>query len=544
MSSNQLVDQLSEQERLREEEEALGLGSSYPPLVPYASASSHRSRPNSFITSTFETSRMGEWGDDSMGDGRMGPNGSYSSFADEQQGGGARLRRAKGKSRASSTSSNGNGSANVPPGSIVFAPTDPITGEDLVDPVLANDGLIHERWSLVKGKHKNVRDPSEPLFILGEVAQLREAIFQSFPERRSECDRRRSTFREETITLYETGDHSDLPDLVDRLSHILLWEHLSVSMRIRRATARYRLRDLELALSDLDEAVELSTRGEDGSSGQHEPDVDALRIRALVKDEMHDVKGAEQDLALILASSKTDILSLSIRAWIRGQNGDLKGAQDDIDKTNAAITENKAYRTRLGDGDVDLEYLMRGWAFMSIGDFSSATADFNYSLGLRKSPEPHTLACRGLAKVNNGIGVSISELIQEGLSDMNDAMELVRSFADEQVENVSLSKYTSGAPVVKLAEDGLPTQAFGIFFLRGMAFFGKHDFSLALSDFDHGMRLRPSIVKDTGEFRFALGQMRAETGDKKGAASDFDFAVALQPEQRFVFNATRQAYGI
>ena len=58
------------------------------------------------------------------------------------------------------------------------------------------------------------------------------------------------------------------------------------------------------------------------------------------------------------------------------------------------------------------------------------------------------------------------------------------------------------------------------------------------------MRLRPGVVKDTGEFRFALGQLRAETGDKKGAARDFDAAVFLKPEERFVYNETRRTYGI
>lgn len=49
----------------------------------------------------------------------------------------------------------------IPPGSIVFAPKDPFTEEDLVDPVLASDGLIHDRWTMIDGKYDNVRDPSE-----------------------------------------------------------------------------------------------------------------------------------------------------------------------------------------------------------------------------------------------------------------------------------------------------------------------------------------------------------------------------------------------
>lgn len=187
------------------------------------------------------------------------------------------------------------------------------------------DGLIHDRWSLVTGVHSNVRDPAEvrrslvshlsnsnfvkkkqPLLILGDVVQLREAIFQSYPERRSEFQSKRQEYREvrprpllleyyltkfcsmkqETIRLYDEGNYDLLPLVINRLSHVLLWEHASVSLRIRRGIAKYRLRDLKDALRDLDEAAELSTRGVDGVGGQHAPDVDALRARALVKDEM------------------------------------------------------------------------------------------------------------------------------------------------------------------------------------------------------------------------------------------------------------------
>ncbi|KAL8291555.1 hypothetical protein RQP46_002533 [Phenoliferia psychrophenolica] len=229
---------------------------------------------------------------------------------------------------------------------------------------------------------------------------------------------------------------------------------------------------------------------------------------------------------------------------MRGNSGDLKGAQADLATTNKAVTSDMAYRSRLGDGDCDLEYLARGWAYSSIADFSSATADFDYSLGLKATPEPYTLACRGLAKVNTGLNSSVDDLVQEGLADLNDALELARTFADAQVEDVSLGRHTSGWPVVALAADGLSANAFGCFFLRGMAFFAKQDYSLALLDFEQGMRLRPKVVQDTGEFRFALGQLRAETGDKEGAARDFDAAVSLKPEERIVFNETRKAYGI
>lgn len=153
---------------------------------------------------------------------------------------------------------------------------------------------------------------------------------------------------------------------------------------MRRALARYRLRDLERALIDLDEAVELSTRGEDGKRGLHAPDVDALRARALVRDEVQyvwklfpdwppltragasDYSGAKLDIEAVLEESPHDILALALRAQLRGNAGDLVGAQADLAATNNAVTDETAYRSRLGDADCDLEYLMRGWAYSSV----------------------------------------------------------------------------------------------------------------------------------------------------------------------------------
>ena len=58
------------------------------------------------------------------------------------------------------------------------------------------DGLLHDRWTLIEGKHENMRDPSEPLLIVGDVVQLREAIFLSFPTRRAEFQERRRLYKE------------------------------------------------------------------------------------------------------------------------------------------------------------------------------------------------------------------------------------------------------------------------------------------------------------------------------------------------------------
>lgn len=46
------------------------------------------------------------------------------------------------------------------------------------------------------------------------------------------------------------------------------------------------MRDLESAEKDLSDAVRLSQRGREGEEGKEEPDLDALRARALVREEM------------------------------------------------------------------------------------------------------------------------------------------------------------------------------------------------------------------------------------------------------------------
>ena len=73
-----------------------------------------------------------------------------------------------------------------------------------------------------------------------------------------------------------------------------------------------------------------------------------------------------QDIEAVLAQVPRDVLSLSLRAIIRGNDGDATNALADLAATNAAVRAGKAYRSRLGDDDTDLEYLARGWAYCSV----------------------------------------------------------------------------------------------------------------------------------------------------------------------------------
>lgn len=84
------------------------------------------------------------------------------------------------------------GSQQTPEG-IWFQAKDPISKTELIDPVLASDGYIHDRWTLISERPEHPRKPGVPLLICGEVIQLRSAIFAQYPERRDEFLARRAS---------------------------------------------------------------------------------------------------------------------------------------------------------------------------------------------------------------------------------------------------------------------------------------------------------------------------------------------------------------
>ena len=55
-------------------------------------------------------------------------------------------------------------------------PIDPVSRLELVDPVLCTDGLIHDRWSVLLTADALDSRTKQPLRIVGEVTQLKEAI--------------------------------------------------------------------------------------------------------------------------------------------------------------------------------------------------------------------------------------------------------------------------------------------------------------------------------------------------------------------------------
>ncbi|GAA5908742.1 uncharacterized protein JCM6883_004157 [Sporobolomyces salmoneus] len=557
---SQLVDQLAEQERIKEDEEE-DLLQSYVPLeptvpysavpgpssssaIPYTSISTPSSRRTSQVPST-STSNPFEPSLDNHFDPTSASSQSSSRRSSSLRPG-TTTSHSHRRQSTHSTSDQDSSTSDRPdkfrkrdklaPGSILFLPKDPFTNRDLIDPILANDGLIHDRWSLVsEGPHENLKDPFEPLGILGDVVQLREAIFEQYPERRIEFQLRREKFKEETIQLYDSSSYLDLPNLINRLSHVLLYEPNSISTRIRRAICRYRLRDLSNALEDLDHALELSVRvtvGEDGIEKEGNANLDALRIKALVLTELHDNTSAFTLLDKLLSISPNDVLALSLRARLRANLGDFNGAQDDLAETNLAVKNDLAYRSRLGDGECDLEYLARGWGYSSVHDYESALNDFNFSLFLRSPPDPYTLACRSLASIklfeSQHFDLSSSSQLDSALEDLNASIEMWRELAiTQQEKNGSSSRETSGVERIKIEnEDGLPRVAYQCLLLRASARQTQGEPQLALLDFETSLRLRPPGVRELPSLVCALAQIRAECGDIKGAKKGFELAIA------------------
>ncbi|GAA5867683.1 hypothetical protein JCM3774_003374 [Rhodotorula dairenensis] len=426
-----------------------------------------------------------------------------------------------------------------------------LAGERLLSRRSSADGLIYDRWALVNAK-AGTDDASKPR-IIGEVVQLRDKLFQAFPDRKQLCRTLRQEYRLNTLRLYKSCTFTDLPVLLDRFSHILLFEPGSVSLHIRRGLVNYRLRFLEDALRDLDVAVELSKRGLNGEQGKHKPDVDALRARALVLEEFHRNQDALRDIEAVLALVPRDVLALSLRAKIRGHDGDGVGALADLAATNAAVRAGTAYRSRLGDDDSDLEYLARGWAYCSVGDFASAATDFGFSAGLRDPADPYAAACQTLALIKQeeiNLGSVSVKTLETCLAQLEASLGIIRTMAAAVPYKASIDNrplcHASGAPVLCAVEGGFPVTAYPTLLLRGSARAVQGKTEQALEDLELALRLRPSGAREVSTLRCAMAELRLASGDRDGAQHEFDLALAAScaGRGRAAVLSAREEHGI
>ncbi|KWU44672.1 hypothetical protein RHOSPDRAFT_25581 [Rhodotorula sp. JG-1b] len=507
---SQLVDQLAEQERLKEDEELL-LMSTYPILDP--------APPHAATVPYAPVSAPSQYSADQ--DAPFEPSASRPSSTFSR-------RRSQMTLGSTAMISEAISPPVEDPTGLMFDLVD-LTGAEIVDPVLASDGLIYDRWALVNAK---IVPAKSPLRILGEVTELRDKLFAAFPNRKQLYRSMRQEYRLNTLRLYKSSTFTDLPVLLDRFSHILLFEPSSVSLHVRRGLVNYRLRLLDDALRDLDLAVHLSKRGLSGETDKHKPDVDALRARALVLEELHRNKDALQDIEAVLAQVPRDVLSLSLRATIRGNDGDATNALADLAATNAAVRAGKAYRSRLGDDDTDLEYLARGWAYCSVRDFASAATDFGYSASLRDPADPYAAACQALALIKqeeSKLGSASATTLETCLAQLEASLGVIRTAimpSSTPPEAEVPRTLPSGAPALSAVEAGFPVTAYPTLLLRGSAKAVQGDAEQALTDIELALRLRPSSVREVSSLRCAMAELRLAGGDREGAQHEYDLALA------------------
>lgn len=236
----------------------------------------------------------------------------------------------------------------------------------------------------------------------------------------------------------------------------------------------------------------------------------SLRILTSSTDQTcSDNEAAMTDIQAVLGRSPDDILVLSLRGALRGNAGDLKGAQADLAATNRAITSDKAYRSRLGDSDADLDYVARGWAYVSVRPSSpprsiladpplrsptlrvrtpisptlwvfvreSHTPSVRFSF-LRSRPPLTALlhffaACRGLALVNHGLSSGADDLVKSGLEDIDTSIQVISGFADTFLPKNQPLRPSSGITIPAVGTGEIPAHTFGCFFLLGIAYFGQ-----------------------------------------------------------------------
>ncbi|KAK4050048.1 hypothetical protein OIO90_005238 [Microbotryomycetes sp. JL221] len=549
-----LVDRLSEQDRLKEEEERTGVSAVAGPSPAYqASISSNVSSPffagSSLARAASPYSRSGSLTVAYQSNLRRAlTSRSASAFLPEAASSStsafASLDRSSSISSRWTADSDSDqrtletdltslhDKASVPFGGIIVMTKDPHDQRDMIDPVLASDGLVYDRWTLIEHNLTNTRDTTQSLVILGDLVQLREAIYDQFPARRSESHDKRQAYREETLNLYQRAEHADMWNLINKLSHCLLWEPTSVLMRVRRAVVRFRVRDLGEAKTDLNEALKMTSRDKDHLLDTEQRsthvDLEILRIRALVNHETNAYAETMSDVNAVLARSPHDVLALCIRSCLRSAKGDLKGAQADLALANESVAQDKAFQSSLSDCDSDLDFVARGWAYANIRDFASAAKDFQFALTLRSPTDPYISACLASAQIQNevaaGQGDMASPVLIQAFSALDSIVSGLSSFAralkQELIANGSdeCARWSSGPLKPEFIMETWTRDAYPVLFLRGGAFYNLNDFEAALSDFELGLKLRPASVQDTGPFRALLAEMRVENGKRSEAA--------------------------
>jgi tetratricopeptide (TPR) repeat protein len=293
--------------------------------------------------------------------------------------------------------------------SILFKPIDPISKTELLDPILASDGFIHDRFCFLSARPSYPSKPNTPLTILGNVTQLRLAIHARFPERKDECLARRSSYLLEAVRLADTGFFSsDSADALEQLTGVLEWqgEDADTGVLVRRAILRWRVRHLAGALEDLEKALRLAP---------------ALPVRhwlAMVLVDMRRWSEAEEAISSALARDANAPLPLSLRSIIHSQHGRTSEAYRDVELASTILaspppnytnepqtsTDSKSTYSTLSNAApstslptlLDLNHLATGHAWLALAEPVRASVPLARAIELGPAGEAWTRALWGV----------------------------------------------------------------------------------------------------------------------------------------------------
>ncbi|CED85329.1 Tetratricopeptide repeat-containing domain [Phaffia rhodozyma] len=428
-------------------------------------------------------------------------------------------------------------------GGISFHPIDPISKMELVDPVLASDGFIHDRFTLLTHKPNHPTKPNEPLRILGDIGQLRTAIFVRYPERKDECFSRRAQFTEEAVRHSSDFFFAEVGDVLEKLSAVLSWKagEEDAGLLVRRGIIRWRIRHLTGALSDFQTALLLS------------PTLPIYRLLALVHLELHAYPDALDAVEHALRTDGSDSIALAVRAVIYADQGKLTEARRVLDvasssankegkewsqesRTSKAVYSPKPNRTPDTALPLlwDVSHLMVGFAFLALGESVKAAAHLAKAVEKAPGGDCFSRALWGYTLVESADG----DTKEEGWRELEASLKL----AGDIGSRVFIGEESEG-----LGPTHKPLQsAVGVLLAQVTAIDDKESAKTILIE---SLSLAHPGKRQTSNEQGFLARMYAETGDFEMARAGYDMAVAIasqagRSEERAALMGERAMYGV
>ncbi|KAL7411716.1 hypothetical protein BDY24DRAFT_395805 [Mrakia frigida] len=411
---------------------------------------------------------------------------------------------------------------------ISFQPVDPISKLELVDPCLASDGYIHDRWTIITNRPEHPLRPGVPLRILGDVVQLRSAIFQRFPERRDEFLARRASYLVESISTCDKAFFSDIVDVLRRLSDVIAWQEgeEDTGILVRRALIRWRLRHLKGALADLLLALKLS------------PTLPIQHLLALIHLEMRSFPLALSAVESALSRDGKNAVAVAIRSIIHTSFGrsteafrDAAAAANlvnlpppDYDASPQTSRDSKATYTPVHNPTpssplpslLDIPYLLVGYAYLALSEPVRASVFLAKAVSFGPGGEPWARALWGYCLRESAEEGSTKE---EGSREMEAAFKLAGDVGRdalatggwaEEVEDLGKEmRPLKSAIALLLAQTKAKTDTHSACSMMVEAFATAH----------------PLVVRTAEEYGFVAG-LQATLGQFDQASVNFDAGVA------------------